>query len=123
MAQAGNTTPAASDAGWPGVASFSASDEPGYKPANVPVTTLDSHATALRLLRLDHERLTFCPNGIDRWLKDVHGRVIQALFASALGFWVAAEPRGAALLPFPRGCNRGTVSAPIRNSCQRCTAW
>ncbi len=61
--------------------SYGASDELGYKPAESPVTIYDLHATALHLLGLDHERLTFYHNGIDRRLTDVHGRVIEALIA------------------------------------------
>jgi hypothetical protein len=37
----------------------------------------DLHATVLYLLGIDHKRLTFRHNGIDRRLTDVHGRVIQ----------------------------------------------
>ena len=33
----------------------------------------DLHATVLHLLGIDHERLTFRHNGIDRRLTDVHG--------------------------------------------------
>ncbi len=58
-----------------------ASDDLGYEPASDPVTIYDLHATALRLLGLDHERLTFYHNGIDRRLTDVHGRVVQDLIA------------------------------------------
>lgn len=61
--------------------SYGSSDELGYKPAENPVTIYDLHATALHLLGLDHERLTFYHNGIDRRLTDVHGRVIDALLA------------------------------------------
>ena len=61
--------------------SYGASDELGYRPAENPVTIYDLHATALHLLGLDHERLTFYHNGIDRRLTDVHGRVIEALLA------------------------------------------
>jgi len=42
------------------------------------VTTIyDLHATLLHLLGLDHERLSFYHNGIERRLTDVHGHVIQ----------------------------------------------
>lgn len=64
----------------PGLA-YGASDALGYEPASDPVTIYDLHATALRLLGLDHERLTFYHNGIDRRLTDVHGRVIEGLIA------------------------------------------
>lgn len=61
--------------------SYGSSDELGYRPAEDPVTIYDLHATALHLLGLDHERLTFYHNGIDRRLTDVHGRVIEALLS------------------------------------------
>lgn len=64
----------------PGLA-YGVSDELGYKPAENPVTIYDLHATALRLLGLDHEELTFYHNGIQRRLTDVHGRVIDAFLA------------------------------------------
>ena len=37
----------------------------------------DFHATILHLLGLDHEKLTFYHNGINRRLTDVHGHVIK----------------------------------------------
>ena len=59
------------------------SDAFGYKPldrAN-PTTVYDIHATLLHQLGLDHTRLTFRHNGIDRRLTDVHGRVLRELLA------------------------------------------
>ena len=41
----------------------------------------DLHATILHLLGIDHERLTFRHNGIDRRLTDVHGHVIEDILA------------------------------------------
>ena len=41
----------------------------------------DLHATILHLLGIDHTRLTFRHNGIDRRLTDVHGHVIKELLA------------------------------------------
>ncbi|MGH9852735.1 MAG: DUF1501 domain-containing protein, partial [Blastocatellia bacterium] len=38
-------------------------------------------ATILRLLGIDHEKLSFYHNGIQRRLTDVHGQVINALLA------------------------------------------
>ncbi len=64
----------------PGFA-YGTSDELGYKPAENPVTVYDFHATALHLLGLDHEKLTFYHNGIRRRLTDVHGRVVQGILA------------------------------------------
>ncbi|MBI2480175.1 MAG: DUF1501 domain-containing protein [Planctomycetia bacterium] len=66
-----------------GGTSFGPSDEWGYKPldrAN-PTQVYDIHATILHQLGVDHERLTFRHNGIDRRLTDVHGHVIKDLVA------------------------------------------
>ncbi|HEX8910876.1 MAG TPA: DUF1501 domain-containing protein [Humisphaera sp.] len=59
------------------------SDEWSYKPADPakPTYCYDVHATVLRLLGIDHERLTVLHNGIQRRLTDVHGRVLQELIA------------------------------------------
>jgi uncharacterized protein (DUF1501 family) len=65
----------------PGFA-YGASDDLGYEPAENPVTVYDFHATALHLLGLDHEKLTFYHNGIQRRLTDVHGHVVADLFKS-----------------------------------------
>lgn len=64
----------------PGV-SHGATDEFGHKAVEDPVTLYDFHATILRLLGLDHERLSFYHNGIRRRLTDVHGKVIEAILA------------------------------------------
>ncbi|WP_020474833.1 DUF1501 domain-containing protein [Zavarzinella formosa] len=60
---------------------YGSSDELGYKPGEHPTTVYDFHATILHLLGLDHERLTFPHNGIQRRLTDVHGNVIRAVLA------------------------------------------
>lgn len=64
----------------PGFA-YGVSDDIGRQPAENPVSVHDFHATALHLLGLDHEKLTYYHNGIRRRLTDVHGHVIDALFA------------------------------------------
>ncbi len=64
----------------PGI-SYGESDEVAYKPALNPVTIYDFHASILHLLGLDHERLTYYHNGIERRLTDVHGHVIQDILA------------------------------------------
>jgi Protein of unknown function (DUF1501) len=58
-----------------------ASDEWSYKAVENITSCYDLHATALHLLGIDHTRLTFRHNGIDRRLTDVHGHVIKELFA------------------------------------------
>ncbi len=59
--------------------SYGSSDEVGYFAAENPVTVYDFHATILHLLGLDHTRLTYYHNGIQRRLTDVHGEVVKGL--------------------------------------------
>jgi hypothetical protein len=61
--------------------SFGQSDEFGFQAMEGRTYCYDLHATALHLLGIDHKRLTFRNNGIDRRLTDVHGRVIQEILA------------------------------------------
>jgi uncharacterized protein (DUF1501 family) len=56
---------------------YGATDEFGYQAVDKITTVYDLHATVLHLLGLDHEKLTFYHNGIQRRLTDVHGQVIQ----------------------------------------------
>ena len=60
---------------------YGASDEFGYKAAEDVTTVYDFHATILHLLGLDHERLTYYHNGLERRLTDVHGHVIREIIA------------------------------------------
>lgn len=60
---------------------FGATDEFGYKAVEDVVTVHDFHATILHLLGLDHERLTYSHNGVQRRLTDVHGHVIRPILA------------------------------------------
>ena len=62
-----------------GGVSYGATDELGWKAAGKPTYSYDFHATALHLLGIDHEKLTFYHNGIQRRLTDVHGHVINEL--------------------------------------------
>jgi hypothetical protein len=57
--------------------SHGATDEFGYQAVDKVTTIFDLHATMLHLLGLDHERLSFYHNGIERRLTDVHGHVIR----------------------------------------------
>src|SRR5204862_4691012 len=59
--------------------SYGTSDEIGFDAAENPVTTYDFHATILHLLGLDHTKLTFYHNGIQRRLTDVHGHVVKEI--------------------------------------------
>ena len=56
---------------------YGASDEWSYKAADKPIYCYDLHATVLHLLGIDHTRLTYRHNGIERRLTDVHGHVIE----------------------------------------------
>jgi hypothetical protein len=64
-----------------GGTTYGESDEWSYKPLDPakPTYCYDIHATVLRLLGIDHERLAVKHNGIDRRLTDVHGHVIKEL--------------------------------------------
>lgn len=64
-----------------GGVSYGATDEFGYKAVDQPTNNYDVHATVLHLLGIDHEKLTFRNNGIDRRLTDVHGHVLNELLA------------------------------------------
>ncbi len=61
--------------------SYGATDEWSYRAIERPTYCYDVHATVLHLLGIDHERLTFRHNGIDRRLTDVHGEVIREILA------------------------------------------
>ena len=64
----------------PGV-SYGESDPFGYNIAAGGVHVHDFHATMLRLLGIDHERLTFKYQGRHFRLTDVHGRVVDDIIA------------------------------------------
>ena len=63
--------------------SYGESDEWGFKPKETRNVTevYDVHATVFHLLGINHEKLTFRHNGIDRRLTDVHGQVLTDLIA------------------------------------------
>jgi len=60
---------------------YGATDEFGYQAVENVTTVYDFHATILHLLGLDHRRLSFYHNGIERRLTDVHGEVIHDILA------------------------------------------
>jgi hypothetical protein len=62
-------------------AAYGATDDFGYRAVDKVATIYDFHATILHLLGLDHERLSFYHNGIERRLTDVHGHVIKDILA------------------------------------------
>jgi hypothetical protein len=61
--------------------SFGGTDDYGYKAVENPVHIHDLHATALHLLGLDHEKLTYRYAGRDFRLTDVKGNVVKAIIA------------------------------------------
>ncbi len=62
-------------------ASYGQSDDWGYKAAEGATYCYDFHATILHLLGIDHTRLTYLQNGINRRLTDVHGHVVHDILA------------------------------------------
>ena len=60
---------------------YGATDEWGYRAVENRVEIHDLHATMLRLLGVDHTRLTFRYGGRDMRLTDVHGEVVNAILA------------------------------------------
>jgi hypothetical protein len=61
--------------------SYGSTDEFGYQAVESVTTIYDLHATMLHLLGLNHERLSYYNNGIERRLTDVHGHVVQPVLA------------------------------------------
>jgi hypothetical protein len=61
--------------------SYGATDDFGHVAVDKVATIYDLHATILHLLGLDHERLSFYHNGIERRLTDVHGHVLKELLS------------------------------------------
>ena len=61
--------------------SYGATDAFGWKAEQNISSAHDLHATILHILGLDHERLTYYHNGIERRLTDVHGHVLKAVLS------------------------------------------
>jgi hypothetical protein len=61
--------------------SYGESDEFGFKAVVDKTTVYDFNATILHLMGLDHERLTFYHNGLERRLTNVHGEVVRDVLA------------------------------------------
>lgn len=68
-------------AGIKGGESYGMSDDFAYQAAENGTYCYDLHATILHLLGIDHLRLTFPHNGIERRLTDVHGHVITPILS------------------------------------------
>ncbi|OYW12056.1 MAG: hypothetical protein B7Z55_18630 [Planctomycetales bacterium 12-60-4] len=62
-------------------ASWGTTDDFGRRVAENPTTVYDFWATVLHLLGLNHEKLTWYHNGLNRRLTDVHGHVLHPLLA------------------------------------------
>jgi uncharacterized protein (DUF1501 family) len=60
---------------------YGRTDDFGFSPQENAVHVHDLNATVLRLLGLDHERLTFKYQGREYRLTDVHGEVVKGLMA------------------------------------------
>ncbi|MEZ6067769.1 MAG: DUF1501 domain-containing protein [Planctomycetaceae bacterium] len=60
---------------------YGATDEFGFQAVENRVHVHDLHATLLKLLGFDHERLTYRYAGRDYRLTDVHGHVVEELIA------------------------------------------
>lgn len=65
--------------GFKGGVTYGATDEWSYKAVENPVYCYDVHASLLNRLGIDHTKLTYRHNGIDRRLTDVHGHVIPEI--------------------------------------------
>ena len=68
-------------AGIKGGSAHGESDPWAWKAATGQTYCYDLHATILHLLGIDHTRLTFRHNGIDRRITDVHGHVVREILA------------------------------------------
>ena len=64
-----------------GGVTYGTTDELGYYAAENPVHIHDLHATMMRLLGIDHERLTYRAQGRDMRLTDVFGTVVEKILA------------------------------------------
>jgi hypothetical protein len=60
---------------------YGESDEFGFKSVKDKTSVYDFNATILHLLGLDHERLSFYNNGLERRLTNVHGHVVRDILA------------------------------------------
>jgi hypothetical protein len=68
-------------AGVKGGVSYGATDDFGRRSVTDVTTCYDFYATVLHLLGLDHEKLTYYHNGVNRRFTDVHGHVIKPILA------------------------------------------
>lgn len=71
----------AAGAGLKSGSAFGTTDDIGWKVVEHPVTWHDFHATILHLFGVDHTRLTYYHNGIQRRLTNVHGEVVREILS------------------------------------------
>ncbi len=64
-----------------GGTSYGATDEFGRRAVENPTTIWEFYSTALHILGLDYNQLSWYHNGLDRRLTDVHGHVIKDVLA------------------------------------------
>ncbi|MGH9364229.1 MAG: DUF1501 domain-containing protein, partial [Thermoanaerobaculia bacterium] len=64
-----------------GGVSWGATDELGRRSVESITTVWDFYATVLHLLGLDHTKVTWYHNGLNRRLTDVHGQVVRKILA------------------------------------------
>ena len=64
-----------------GGTSYGATDDLGFEAVEDRVHVHDLHATILRLMGLDHEKLTYFHQGRDERLTDVYGTVVKGVLA------------------------------------------
>ncbi|MEX2214827.1 MAG: DUF1501 domain-containing protein [Phycisphaeraceae bacterium] len=64
-----------------GGVSYGETDDLGFQSVKDIAYSYDLHATCLHLMGIDHTKLSYYHNGINRRLTDVHGHVIQPLLA------------------------------------------
>ncbi len=60
---------------------YGETDEYGVRVASNPVHVHDFHATILRLMGLDHTRLTYRHSGRDYRLTDVYGNIVKGVMS------------------------------------------
>ncbi|MCW0220903.1 MAG: DUF1501 domain-containing protein [Prosthecobacter sp.] len=68
-------------AGVKGGVSHGATDDFGRRSVEDVTSVYDFYATVLKLLGLDHEKLTYYHNGANRRLTDIHGHVLSKILA------------------------------------------
>ena len=66
---------------WADTLKVPSDDYPSIQAAVDAASVYDFNATILHLMGLDHERLTYYHNGLERRLTNVHGHVVKDVLA------------------------------------------